>query len=172
VVDGEYISSLEFVTTDSCSDKTYLRLPTDLNFGTGSSTRIYMCIMADSTPPYLTGITIASGKAGKVSCPAGTTASPDLNIGASLGNIVYACMTYTSSEAAPVKIKDALAVIGINEPCPAKYQKVPGNVNDGVTGALLGVHWKHSTTLPVHANVFHCFLSLCRSPWDLHMYTE
>ena len=39
----------------------------------------------------------------------------------------------------PVKIKDVLAVVGINEPCPAKYHKLPGNVNDGVTGALLQV---------------------------------
>jgi hypothetical protein len=133
VVDGQYIGGLDF-TTGNCADKSYARLPTSLEFGTGSDKHIYVCVLGDDSPPYLTNLAVVTGSLGKVSCPAGTTQSMDLNAGTSTGKTVYACMTYTNATRAMVLIKDILAVIGINQLCPDKYDKLPGNLNDGVIG--------------------------------------
>ncbi len=136
-MNGEFVSDLQF-TTDSCVDKTYSRLPTSLDFGTDSATPIYLCVMSSNSPPYLTGLTIVSGKLGKVSCPEGTTQSMDLNAGTSSGNIVYVCMAYTSASRAPVLIRDVLVVVGLNQLCPANYDKLAGNLNEGVLGGWPG----------------------------------
>ena len=131
----EFVSSVEFVSGPNCSTRYFERHATNLNHGTDGA-EIFMCLLRDATPPFLTNISVVSSKAGKAVCPAGTTQSPDMNAQASNGNVVYVCMTYTNQQAAPAMVKDLVAVIGANQPCPASYQKIPGNLNDGWTDGV------------------------------------
>jgi hypothetical protein len=134
VADGEYITALEFTATESCRDKSFWRLPTDLNAGSGGNP-LYMCIMGDTQPPFLTSITVVTGKADRASCPAGTNQSIDLNTGLNTGDTVYVCSTYTSKSRAPTLVKDIIPVVGAIAACPVNYAKIPGDLNSGVLNA-------------------------------------
>jgi hypothetical protein len=79
-------------------------------------------------------ITIVSGILDRVSCPAGTVKSVDLNSGVTRANAVFACIKTTSAATATV-LQDVLAVLGIATSCPQAYTKLAGNLNDGATGS-------------------------------------
>jgi hypothetical protein len=94
-----------------------------------------MCIMGDTQPPFLTSITVVTGKADRASCPSGTNQSVDLNTGLNTGDTVYVCTTYTHESRAPTLVKDAIPVVGAIAACPLNYAKIPGDLNSGVLNA-------------------------------------
>jgi hypothetical protein len=94
-----------------------------------------MCIMGDTQPPFLTSITVVTGKADRASCPAGTNQSVDLNTGLNTGDTVYVCTTYTRESLAANLVKDIIPVVGAIAACPVNYAKIPGDLNSGVLNA-------------------------------------
>lgn len=136
VIDGEHISRLAFVTgSNPCPDKSYDKLPTDIDFGTDGPA-IFMCLLSSTVPPYLISLQVVTGKSDQVSCPAGTESSIDLNSGASSGNTVYACMNYSTAWT-PVRLKDVLIIVGQSSSCPisGNYYRLAGNLNSGILSA-------------------------------------
>ncbi len=145
---SEYVVALEFTAGSACSDKSFWRLPQDLNAGSDGPA-LYMCIMGDRQPPFLASISVVTGKAGRVACPAGTNQSTDLNAGLSTGDTVYVCATYSSSGTAATLVKDIVPVIGAVTGCPTNYFKLDGDLNSGVLNApsvflcvLSEAHWQ------------------------------
>jgi hypothetical protein len=134
VVDSEYVVALEFTAGSACSDKSFWRLPTDLNAGSDGPA-LYMCIMGDSQPPFIASIRVVTGKAGRVACPAGTNQSTDLNAGLNTGDSVYVCATYSATGMAATLVKDIIPVIGAVTACPTNYFKLSGDLNSGVVDA-------------------------------------
>jgi hypothetical protein len=91
--------------------------------------------MGDTQPPFLTSITVVTGKADRASCPSGTNQSIDLNTGLTTGDTVYVCTTYTRESQAANLVKDIIPVVGAIAACPANYAKIPGDLNSGVLNA-------------------------------------
>ncbi len=133
-MDSEYVVALEFTGSSACSDKSLWRLPTDLNAGSDGPA-LHMCIMGDSQPPFLASISVVTGRAGRVACPAGTNQSTDLNAGLSSGDSVYVCATYSVSGMAATLVKDVIPVIGAVTVCPINYFRLSGDLNAGVPNA-------------------------------------
>jgi hypothetical protein len=126
---------VHFTAERSCPDRAYTQLPTNLNYQAGGSP-VYLCLLADNKPPFLTDVTVASGRGAiRTSCPTGTVSSIDLNLNTSSGNTVYACMAYTEAIWAAGIVKDVTISVGGSNQCPEDYSEVAGDLNDGVLGA-------------------------------------
>jgi hypothetical protein len=135
VVDGEYVTDLEFTASSACRVGSLWRLPTDLNAGSGGPA-LHVCIQSDKTPPFLASISVVTGRSGRgTACPAGTNQSTDLNAGLDTGDSVYVCAIYSASGTAATLVKDIIPVIGAATACRTNYSRLAGDLNEGVLNA-------------------------------------